>query len=209
MLPSLGQTYVPWAGSDAWRKRMQAFPHTMGHIVLCREEATGRVYVDGEGKERISYVTGTKEREWIRHGFEGMAKLLHAQGAEEIYTAASGLPIWRREGEGGDWSDDQSFLDFLEAYRKSGFDIDRVAFGSAHQMGTCRMSGSPRRGVVDVRGKVWGIEGLYVADASVFPSASGVNPMITTMSFGEWIGRRVVEGLVKGVKAEEEMQARL
>jgi choline dehydrogenase-like flavoprotein len=71
------------------------------------------------------------------------------------------------------------------------------------------MSGAPRSGVVDVRGKVWGIEGLYVADASVFPSASGVNPMITTMAFGEWIGRRVVEGLVKGVEAEGVTQARL
>jgi choline dehydrogenase-like flavoprotein len=188
---------------------MKTFPHTMGHIVLCREEATGRVYVDHTGKERISYVTGTKEREWLRNGFEGIAKLLHAQGAEEIYTGASGLPIWRRNGKQGDWANDQSFLDFLEAYRKSGFDIDLFSFGSAHQMGTCRMSGSARKGVVDVRGKVWGVDGLYVADASVFPSASGVNPMITTMAFGEWIGRRVVEGLVKGVQAEEVMRARL
>jgi choline dehydrogenase-like flavoprotein len=38
---------------------------------------------------------------------------------------------------------------------------------------------------------VYGVKGLYVADASVFPSASGVNPMLTTMTFGEWIGRRV------------------
>lgn len=188
---------------------MREFPRMMGHIVLCREEATGRVHVDATGKERISYVTGPKEREWIRNGFEGMAKLLHAQGAEEIFTGAAGLPIWRREGKQGDWADDQSFLDFLDAYKRSGFDIDRISFGSAHQMGTCRMSGSARTGVVDVRGKVWGIDGLYVADASVFPSASGVNPMITTMAFGEWIGRRVVEGLVKGVQAEEETRARL
>lgn len=210
MLPSLGSTYVPWESSEAWRERMKDYSRTMGHIVLCREESTGRVYVDNTGRQRISYLTGPKERGWIREGFEGMAKLLHAQGASEIYTSASGLPIWRRTPETpNDWADDKSFLDFLDTYKKSGFDIDRIAVGSAHQMGTCRMSGSSRTGVVDFRGKVWGKEGLYVADASVFPSASGVNPMITTMAFGEWIGRRVVEGLVRGTADQESVAARL
>jgi choline dehydrogenase-like flavoprotein len=42
---------------------------------------------------------------------------------------------------------------------------------------------------------VWGTEGLYVADASVFPSASGVNPMVTNMAIADWISRGVAEGL--------------
>lgn len=199
MLPSLGMAYTPWQGSGAWRERMRGYPRTMGHILICREEATGRVYLDAEGKRRISYVTGAKERAWINEGFEGLAKLLYVQGAEEIYTSAAGLPIWRRESDKRDWADDQSFNDFLAAYRSSGFDVDRFNFGSAHQMGTCRMSGSPGTGVVDPRGKVWGYEGLYIADASVFPSASGVNPMITTMAFGEWIGRRVAEEVQRAI----------
>ena len=216
MLPSIGNLGSSWSGSEAWKDRMRKYPHTMGHIVLCREESTGRVYTDKNGERRISYVTGAKEREWIRNGFEGLAKLLHAQGASEICTAAAGLPVWRRAvGKAVDWSDDQSFLDFLEAYRNTSYDIDRIALGSAHQMGTCRMSGSPRTGVVDLTGKVWGKEGLYVADASVFPSASGVNPMITTMTFGEWIGRRLAErmrreaGLGEGPVGEAAIEAKL
>lgn len=68
-------------------------------------------------------------------------------------------------------------------------------------MGTCRMATSPREGVVDPRGKVWEAEGLYVADASVFPSASGVNPMITNMAIADYIAR----GLDGELRKEESM----
>lgn len=39
------------------------------------------------------------------------------------------------------------------------------------------MGTNPRKSVVDPRGRVWGTDNLYVADASIFPSSSGVNPM--------------------------------
>jgi choline dehydrogenase-like flavoprotein len=55
------------------------------------------------------------------------------------------------------------------------------------------MSSTEDNGVVDSMGKVWGKQGLYVADSSVLPSASGVNPMITTLALADWISR----GLVK------------
>ena len=58
------------------------------------------------------------------------------------------------------------------------------------------MSAVEKEGVVDPTGRVWGTEGLYVADASVFPSASGVNPMVTNMAISDWISRGVADGLV-------------
>jgi choline dehydrogenase-like flavoprotein len=36
--------------------------------------------------------------------------------------------------------------------------------------------------VVDPSGRVWGYDNLLVADASLFPQASGVNPMLTIMA---------------------------
>ncbi len=69
-------------------------------------------------------------------------------------------------------------------------------------MGTCRMGSNVKHSVVDPNGKVWGAEGLYVADASVFPSASGVNPMVTNMAISDWISRGVARELRREGRTE-------
>ena len=68
-------------------------------------------------------------------------------------------------------------------------------------MGTCRMGTTPKKSVVDPTGKVWGTEGLYVADASVFPSASGVNPMVTNMAISDWTSRNLAKEMTREKKA--------
>jgi choline dehydrogenase-like flavoprotein len=60
---------------------------------------------------------------------------------------------------------------------------------SAHQMGTCRMGRDERSGVCDERGAVFGVKGLYVADASAFPASSGVNPMITVLALATCVAQ--------------------
>lgn len=71
-------------------------------------------------------------------------------------------------------------------------------------MGPCTddaaVSKAPHLGVVDPTGKVWGTEGLYVSDASVFPSASVVNPMITNMAISDWISRQLSETMKREEK---------
>jgi choline dehydrogenase-like flavoprotein len=42
-------------------------------------------------------------------------------------------------------------------------------------------------------GAVYGLKGVYVADASIFPASSGVNPMITIMA----LARHVAKGMTR------------
>jgi choline dehydrogenase-like flavoprotein len=51
-----------------------------------------------------------------------------------------------------------------------------------HQIGTTRMGNSPQRSVVDAQCRVHGLENLYVASSSVFPSSSQANPTFATVA---------------------------
>jgi choline dehydrogenase-like flavoprotein len=54
--------------------------------------------------------------------------------------------------------------------------------GSWHQMGTTRMSASPRTGVVDADCRLHDVENLYVAGSSVFPTSGHANPTLTIVA---------------------------
>jgi choline dehydrogenase len=77
----------------------------------------------------------------------------------------------------------------LEAYARAS------TYTAHHAAGTCPI-GAPDdpRAVVDPDLRVLGIDGLRVADASVFPDMIGVNPAITTMMIGERCAELVAGG---------------
>lgn len=50
------------------------------------------------------------------------------------------------------------------------------AGGGWHHMGTTKMGNSPKTGVVDSDCKVFGINNLFVAGSSCFPTSGAVNP---------------------------------
>lgn len=54
--------------------------------------------------------------------------------------------------------------------------------GGWHHMGTTRMHENPRYGVVDPNCRVHGLANLYVAGASVYPTAGAANPTLTLVA---------------------------
>lgn len=70
-----------------------------------------------------------------------------------------------------------------------------VAPNLGHPMGTCRMGTDPATSVVDGEGRVWGCPGVYVADASAFPSSGGVGPSLTVAAHALRVGDTVARDL--------------
>jgi choline dehydrogenase len=66
--------------------------------------------------------------------------------------------------------------------------IEQQLDGYAHPTSTCRM-GPPGAGVVDGGGRVYGVDGLFVVDASIMPRVSSAPPNITTMMMAWHLAR--------------------
>jgi choline dehydrogenase-like flavoprotein len=56
------------------------------------------------------------------------------------------------------------------------------AGGTAHEAGTARMGRNPGEAVTDAWGAVFGVRGLYIADASVMPTALDRHPTLTLVA---------------------------
>lgn len=190
---------------------MTKFSRLGTFISITRDRDTGLLIPDRvTGIPRIKYEVSEFDRDHAIEGLTALSKLCYVSGATEIQpyipgleplivdrTAAASFAERSARGEVKDpeFSDPAlaTWLRRLRGVAEGSGPLRPVA--SAHQMGTCRMGATAEKGVVDRMGKVWGREGLYVADGSVLPSASGVNPMITIMAIADWISRGVSEGL--------------
>jgi cholesterol oxidase len=63
---------------------------------------------------------------------------------------------------------------------------------TVHPLGGCAMASDPEHGVVDPHGRVFGTDGLYVADGSILPGPVGVNPSMTIAALAERIAGRML-----------------
>jgi choline dehydrogenase-like flavoprotein len=69
--------------------------------------------------------------------------------------------------------------------------------GTAHACGTLVAGNDPATSVVDARGRVHGLQGLYVVDGSILPRSSRVNPSLTIYAWAF----RVADGLIAAQRA--------
>ena len=56
---------------------------------------------------------------------------------------------------------------------------------TAHILGGCPIGLTPETGVVDMYGRVYGHDGLYVVDGSIIPAHLGVTPSLTITAMAE------------------------
>jgi choline dehydrogenase-like flavoprotein len=180
VLPGLLAASTPWVSSAEHRRRMSQAGHTAPFIAIVRDRDSGRVTLDRTGQPEVHYWPTREAREHLVRAMVEATRIHFAAGATEVSTLHT-PPV---TGHGGD------FEAIRTAIERRGVQRNAVALFSAHQMSTCRMGNDRRDSVADPNGEVWGVRGLYVADASAFPTASGVNPMLTVMALARRIAAR-------------------
>lgn len=192
--PGLIASSLPWEGGQPHRELMRAVGHFAPLIGIVHEGGAGSVGWSSGGHPRITYRLGTEDADTARHALIELVRLGRAGGADRLHVLATPSLAWSIEdGEDG-------FDELLARIATMSLVANRVTLFSAHQMGSARAGADPREHACDPLGRVRDgaggiVPGLHVADASLFPTSSGVNPMLTVMALAERSARAVLDDL--------------
>ncbi len=170
--PVIAMAPLPWRNPAQFRSLMEKFVNTSAVGVLLRDRHGGRVEIDSEGNPVSSYSLSDFDRAHLRRGFLGAAKILEAAGAKLIYSPHAKLCSYEPGSRG-------SIETFEQEMDRAGWGNGQVSLFSFHIMGTARLGDSPITSATNPDGETWETKNLFVMDGSSFPSASGVNPMIS------------------------------
>ncbi len=170
--PVIAMAPLPWRNAEHARRLMEKFANTSAIGVLLRDRFGGRVRIDSEGNPVSSYSLSEFDRPHLRRGFLGAAQILEAAGAKLIYSPHAKF-CWYEPGKRG------SIETFEIEMDRAGWDNGQVSLFSFHIMGTARLGDSPKTSATNPNGETWEVRNLFVMDGASFPSASGVNPMIS------------------------------
>ncbi|BAT94773.1 Long-chain-alcohol oxidase [Vigna angularis] len=195
--PALGpaalSTLVPWVSGPDFKERMLKYSRTVHLITIIRDKGCGVVRSEG----RVHYELDESDKENMKDGVKQALRILIAAGAVEVGTHRSDGQ--RIECNGNNEKELERFVESIYATGGSMSQEEKWSiYSSAHQMGSCRMGISEKEGAVDVNGMSWEAEGLFVCDASLLPTAIGVNPMITIQSTAYCVAKKIAAFLGTG-----------
>ena len=182
MHPSLFFPFFP-NNQDNFADFISSYNYWSGSIVLTSDTSSGSI-INKNPQHLWKYNLNNFDHGNLLHGIESLVKANFLAGAEEIMVATSPTMHWKRESN----EDIESFIGKVRKVRNEPF---RILLGSAHQMGTARIHPNPSEGVVDLNGKVHGLENVYITDSSTFPRCSGVNPMITIQAMSHFLASKI------------------
>ncbi len=205
--PGLIAMAFPWSGAADHTVRMTRARSYAPLIGIVRDQGSGRARLTRSGIVRVEYRLAPQDAQTARRALVEMARLARAAGALEVLAlgtpartlslVAAAAGATGADG-GGTAVTSRAWNAYLRALASFDFSPNRGFLFSAHQMGTARAGANPRGSACDPWGRVRAdtadgvIRGLYVADASLFPTASGINPMLTVMTLSRRVARTVL-----------------
>lgn len=173
--PGMGSMILPGAGPEL-RRQLERAPYlgTLGAMI--GDRPSGRVL--GRRRSLVRYSLDAGDGARLVKAIGVMARLHFAAGATSVVTGIRGHETVSTAAE---------LEEALDHARP-----ERLHLAAFHPTGTARMGNDLECHPVDKQGRLRGVEGVWVADASVVPSCPGVNPQVTIMALATAIATGIV-----------------
>ncbi|EFG76536.1 GMC oxidoreductase [Mycobacterium parascrofulaceum ATCC BAA-614] len=174
--PGMGSMVFPGYGAEllGWLDRA---PRVATFGAMVADRGVGSVStVRGETLVRYNIDRGDVAKLVV--AIEAMGRLLFAAGASEVLTGLPGAPTVA------------SMPALQDALRSS--DPKSLHLAAFHPTGTVAAGADDQLCPVDETGRLRGMDGVWVADASILPSCPEVNPQVSIMALALGVADEVV-----------------
>jgi choline dehydrogenase-like flavoprotein len=165
---------------DDHRENMRRFRHLTAAGVLVGTKGTARLRPALTGGVDIDYTPAREDVETLVNALKLLCRIYLEAGARRVMPSTFRFHAFTEESQ----------VDQLDEYVKN---TSYLSIGSGHPQGGNALSGEPGKGVVDPTFRVHGFENLFVCDASVFPTATTVNPQLTVMALADYASPGIAE----------------
>ncbi|WP_317447046.1 GMC family oxidoreductase [Streptomyces collinus] len=163
--PGMGSFILPGLGGEL-RRELEGADRLATLGAMIADRPSGRVL--GRDRTLLRYDLDPRDAGRLLRAVRAMGELLFAAGAEEVLTGIPTTPRVRSLTE-------------LDAVL-DGTSARQLHLSAYHPTGTVAAGASPERFPADSRGRLRGVHGVLIADASALPSCPQVNPQMSIMA---------------------------
>ena len=170
--PDVQMHLVPYGIKDPVRRKLHPFPSFTIAVYQLRPESLGSIHIrsadpDAQPAIRFNFLADRIDQDAMVEGFKMMRRIVQAPAMDAL-----------RGEEFSPGTKVASEAQILQYIREN----SQTAY---HPIGTCRMGPPGPNTVVDEKLRVYGIEGLRIADASIFPTMPSGNTNAPSIMVGE------------------------
>lgn len=160
-------------------ERAERYRHFIdGGVMVGTDPRGGRVSLDRKGHVKIDLKLDETDLDRLRRGLKAISRIYLRGGARRVFPSTFKYLEYGSEDD----------LDAIDHHIRR---ADDLLFGSAHPQGGNPMHRDPSKGVVGEDFAVHGMERLYVADTSVWPSNIWANCQATAMATAHYAATKV------------------
>jgi choline dehydrogenase-like flavoprotein len=164
---------------------MRRYRQMMSILILAHDapQPSNRITIDSAGRPVIDYTVAPAVKVSLVKALRRSARIFFAAGCDEMMLPGSQKTVLTPA--------DEPSLETL--ITENSLSFHQSPLSSAHPQGGARMAADSAEAVVTPEGHLHGVDTVFVADASLFPTSSKVNPYETVMLLATHVGQQVAK----------------